>query len=111
EPAGSTPATLRGRWWRERRGRIPLGAQASLPAGFPRRLTDRSKQARMPALPGEGNNREMFVPKLQRSKDARRIILRALAIVLFLSPFALSFRASAQPAAVRPPPFTHHGIA
>jgi protein SCO1/2 len=52
----------------------------------------------------------MFVPKLQRSKDARRITLRALAIVLFLSPFALSFRASAQPAGVRPPVLKDVGI-
>jgi protein SCO1 len=52
----------------------------------------------------------MFVPKLQRSKDGRRIILRALAIVLFLSPFAFSFRASAQPAGVRPPVLKDVGI-
>jgi hypothetical protein len=29
-----------------------LGAQASLPAGFRQELTDRGKQAGMPALPG-----------------------------------------------------------
>src|SRR5215510_15064408 len=52
----------------------------------------------------------MFVPKLQRSKDGRRIIFRALAIVLFLSPFAFSFRASAQPAGVRPPVLKDVGI-
>jgi protein SCO1 len=52
----------------------------------------------------------MFVPKLQRSKDGRRIILRALAIVLFLSPFALGIRASAQPAGVRPPVLKDVGI-
>ena len=52
----------------------------------------------------------MFVPKLQRSKDGRRIILRALAIVLFLSPFAIGIRASAQPAGVRPPVLKDVGI-
>jgi protein SCO1 len=52
----------------------------------------------------------MFVPKLQRSKDGRRIILRVLAIVLFLSPFALGIRASAQPAGVRPPVLKDVGI-
>jgi protein SCO1 len=52
----------------------------------------------------------MFVPKLQSSKDGRRIMLRALAIVLFLSPFAFSFRASAQPAGVRPPVLKDVGI-
>jgi len=30
----------------------PLGAQASMPAGFRRKPTDQSKQAWMPALPG-----------------------------------------------------------
>jgi protein SCO1/2 len=39
----------------------------------------------------------MFVSKLKRSKDGGRIILRALAVVLFLSPFAFGLRASAQP--------------
>ena len=52
----------------------------------------------------------MFVPKLQRSKDGRRIILCALAIVLSLSPFALGNRASAQPAGVRPPVLKDVGI-
>jgi protein SCO1/2 len=44
----------------------------------------------------------MFVFKLKRSKDGGRIILRALAVVLFLSPFAFGLRASAQPAGRRP---------
>jgi protein SCO1/2 len=52
----------------------------------------------------------MFVPKLQRSKGGGRIILRALAIVLFLSPFTIGFRASAQPAGVRPPVLKDVGI-
>ncbi|HEV2669196.1 MAG TPA: SCO family protein, partial [Blastocatellia bacterium] len=45
-----------------------------------------------------------------RSKDGGRIILRALAIVLFLSPFAFGLRASAQPAGVRPPVLKDVGI-
>jgi len=52
----------------------------------------------------------MFVSKLQRSKDGGRIILHALAIVLFLSLFAFGLRASAQPAGVRPPVLKDVGI-
>jgi len=48
--------------------------------------------------------------KLQRSKDGRRIILRALAVVLLLSPFAFGLRVSAQPAGVRPPVLKDVGI-
>ena len=52
----------------------------------------------------------MFGYKQQSSKDGRRIILRALAVVLFLSPFAFGLRASAQPAGVRPPVLKDVGI-
>ena len=52
----------------------------------------------------------MFVSKLNRLKDVGRIILRASAIVLFLSPFAFGPRASAQPAGVRPPVLKDVGI-
>src|SRR5215467_8314441 len=52
----------------------------------------------------------MLERKLQRSKDGRRIILRALAVVLLLSPFAFGLRASAQPAGVRPPVLKDVGI-
>src|SRR5262249_25209069 len=52
----------------------------------------------------------MFGYKQQSSKDRRRIILRALAVVLFLSPFAFGLRASAQPACVRPPVLKDVGI-
>src|SRR5262245_51336975 len=52
----------------------------------------------------------MFVPKLQRSKEGRRIVIRALTIALWLSPFAFGFRASAQPAGVRPPVLKDVGI-
>src|SRR5262245_9313073 len=52
----------------------------------------------------------MFGYKQQSSKDRRRIILRALAVVLFLSPFAFGLRASAQPAGVRPPVLKDVGI-
>ncbi|HKE04398.1 MAG TPA: SCO family protein [Blastocatellia bacterium] len=52
----------------------------------------------------------MFGYKQQSSKDGRWIILRALAFVLFLSPFAFGLRASAQPAGVRPPVLKDVGI-
>lgn len=46
----------------------------------------------------------MFAYKLQRSKNGRGIALRALGVVLLLSPFAFGIRASAQPAGGRPKP-------
>ena len=52
----------------------------------------------------------MFAYKLQRSKNGRGIALRALAVVLLLSPFAFGIRASAQPAGVRPPVLKDVGI-
>ena len=52
----------------------------------------------------------MFGRKLQRLKEGRRTIIRALAIALWLSPFAFGFRASAQPAGVRPPVLKDVGI-
>jgi protein SCO1 len=52
----------------------------------------------------------MLRRKLQGSKDDGRIILRALAAVLFLSSFAFGLRASAQPAGVRPPVLKDVGI-
>src|SRR5215470_15225154 len=52
----------------------------------------------------------MFGCKLQRSKEGRRIVIRALTIALWLSPFAFGFRASAQPAGVRPPVLKDVGI-
>jgi protein SCO1 len=52
----------------------------------------------------------MFVSKLLRSNSGGRTILRALAIVLSLSPFAFGLRASAQPAGVRPPVLKDIGI-
>jgi protein SCO1 len=58
----------------------------------------------------------MFVSNLQRSKDGGRIILRALAVVLFLSPFVFGLRASAQddrarrPASALPPVLKDIGI-
>jgi protein SCO1 len=48
--------------------------------------------------------------KLQGSKGGCRIILRAIAVVLLLSPFAFGPRASAQPAGVRPPVLKDVGI-
>src|SRR5262249_88429 len=48
--------------------------------------------------------------KLQGSKDGGRIMLRALAAVLLLSPGAFGLRASAQPAGVRPPGLKDGGI-
>ncbi|MCI0392261.1 MAG: SCO family protein [Acidobacteria bacterium] len=51
----------------------------------------------------------MFGYKLQGLKDGRQII-RLLAIVLCLSPFALGLRAQAQPAGVRPPVLKDVGI-
>src|SRR5262249_3665130 len=52
----------------------------------------------------------MFGYKQQSSKDRRRIILRALACVLFISPVAFALRDSAQPAGVRPPVLKDVGI-
>jgi protein SCO1 len=52
----------------------------------------------------------MLGRKLQGSKDGGRNILRALAAVLLLSPFAFGLRASAQPAGVRPPVLKDVGI-
>jgi protein SCO1/2 len=52
----------------------------------------------------------MFVSKLQRSKNGGGIAIRALAVALFLAPFAFSVRASAQPAGVRPPVLKDVGI-
>src|SRR5215468_12187700 len=52
----------------------------------------------------------MLGRKSQRSKDGRRIILRALAVVLLLSPFAFGLRVLAQPAGVRPPVLKEVGI-
>jgi protein SCO1 len=52
----------------------------------------------------------MLGRKSQRSKDGRRIIVRALAVVLLLSPFAFGLRVSAQPAGVRPPVLKDVGI-
>jgi protein SCO1 len=52
----------------------------------------------------------MFAYKLQRSRNGRGITLRALAVVLSLSPFAFGIRASAQPAGVRPPVLKDVGI-
>jgi protein SCO1 len=52
----------------------------------------------------------MFAYKLRRLKNGRGIALRALAVVLLLSPFAFGIRASAQPAGVRPPVLKDVGI-
>src|SRR5215813_12533134 len=52
----------------------------------------------------------MFGYKQQRTEDRRRIILRASAVILFISPFVFGLRASAQPAGVRPPVLKDVGI-
>src|SRR5215813_2999201 len=52
----------------------------------------------------------MFGYKQQRTKDGGRVILCALAVILFISPFVFGLRASAQPAGVRPPVLKDVGI-
>ena len=64
----------------------------------------------MGGAPRGRKTRKMLGCKLQRSKDGGRIIIRALAIALLLSPFVLGLRATAQPAGVRPPVLKDVGI-